>query len=103
MVEVTDQSILDILAERDRQLGEKGYTREQDKRRHIELANGAAARLAGPYNPFGRALYPWHPSTWKFQPDRQELVKGAALAIAALQAYDDRFPDHRARLEAVRK
>lgn len=80
----------DVLAERQRQVRDKGYDDLHDSQyiRH-ELEAAAACYLtpaAAPGRPSPH--WPWAPERWRPTTPRRRLVKGAALALAALERFD---------------
>ena len=84
---VYDRATLDVLDERDRQVVKWGT--ERDKHRHDELSFAAAAYSID----HNGGKTPWDVNVYSKGTKRDRLVKAAALAIAALQAWDAIHPD----------
>lgn len=86
------QGAADVLAERARQLGEKGYSVERDG----EYRDGELPMAAACYAVFGaggqmaRSVFSWPFKTEAFRPHdkRRAMVKAAALLLAAIEAGD---------------
>jgi hypothetical protein len=87
----------DIIAERERQIDEEGWTAEHDdEHTSEELARASACYALGTgrlYNHrgerLGRWLWPWDTKWWKPGPDRRrELVKAGALIVAEIERLD---------------
>lgn len=86
------QAVFDVLAERARQISEKGYSVEGD----AQYQNGELAQAAACYALYAsgrqapRSVFAWPFQTEAFRPHdkRRALVKGAALMLAALDALD---------------
>lgn len=86
------QGVADVLAERARQLGEKGYSVERDG----EYRDGELPMAAACYAVFGaggqmaRSVFSWPFKTEAFRPHdkRRAMVKAAALLLAAIEAGD---------------
>ncbi|MFH1806853.1 MAG: hypothetical protein ABID63_18385 [Pseudomonadota bacterium] len=92
-------AILDIQAERDRQITVEGWTAEHDDVfRAGQLACAAAAYSAHAAYPVGLAganlgnvhhvLWPWHKCWWKPTTPRRDLVKAGALIVAEIDRLD---------------
>jgi hypothetical protein len=84
------RAVNEVLAERERQVSEEGWTSEHD----AEHTNGALALAAANYAAGEPLYYPdgqgsW-PSGWTFKeaPRRRQLVKAAALILAELERID---------------
>jgi hypothetical protein len=102
-MEKLSKAIVDVLAERQRQIDIKGWTPEHDDEHgHGEMA-GAAACYAHHVN--ARAwvvgtthddyaqepspdLWPWSEDSWKPTTPRRDLVKAAALLLAEIERRD---------------
>lgn len=91
------KAILDIAAERQRQKDDEGWTEAHDDNyRHGELERAAACyavhEVVGatplPSRSFIRSLWPWDTSWWKPTTTRRNLVKAAALIVAAIERLD---------------
>lgn len=90
-----DQSfaVLSVLAERERQVQHKGYTRERD----ATYTNGQLTEAAMCYahassnTPRGKpaSAWPFAPEMWKPSERRRNLVKAAALFLAELDRLDN--------------
>lgn len=88
--------LLDIGAERRRQLQEEGWTEEHDD----EHAGGELAMAAGCYalhtavasirrTVTGIPLsWPWDPKWWKPTTSRRDLIKAGALIVAEIERLD---------------
>jgi hypothetical protein len=105
---------LDVLRERDRQMSAEGWSAKHDDRHaRGELAHAAACYIIGPPRVLaeggetttpprfrdawvGWLRWPWEGSWWKPRTIRQNLVRGAALALAEI----DRLDRQEARREA---
>jgi hypothetical protein len=84
----------DVLAERERQIDEEGWTPEHDD----QHTDGSIARAAGCYalhasglpEQHARHFWPWEWKWWKPSPQdaRRMLVKAAALIIAEIDRLD---------------
>lgn len=89
-------AMMEIAAERRRQVDVKGWTPEHDdQHRSGQLADAAAryAAAGGGTFPDERTafLWPWAASEWKPSPDpRRNLVKAAALMVAEIERLDRR-------------
>ena len=82
---------LDVAAERRRQVKEEGWTPEHDDKHNdpARLANAAACYATGAAPAFGTDHYwPWDWKWWKPTTQRRNLVKAAALIIAAIEQID---------------
>ena len=89
----------DVLAERRRQVEVEGFSVELDKGRGPQLALAAAAyalsacegsksiRLRGVAK-LVRRVWPWAPHVLKRKTSREDLVRSAALALAAVEQID---------------
>lgn len=89
---VTD-AVRDVLAERQRQITEEGFTPEHDDAYQAgDLSNAAACYLMtdpvmDPDRP-APVDWPWSATWWKPTSRRRNLVKGIALGIAELERLD---------------
>lgn len=98
------KSLMDVAVERSRQIKEEGFDTKHDAEHDPDelpraaasylLAAGGWARIVGE-----QKLWPWSRKWWKpaksegMLPDvRRCLIKGAALAIAALEKHDNENP-----------
>ena len=97
------QAVVDVLAERRRQIEVEGWTPEHDDA-HAEgdLAAAAAcyALASTQYGPTPASAYdrereryitetwPWAAAWWKPRGQRRDLVKAAALALAEIERID---------------
>jgi hypothetical protein len=95
------QAIEDIIAERERQIKEEGWSSEHDdKHKPGELALAGAAYagtahfhlLKGPglltWEERKPSFWPWHADWWKPTGFRRDLVKAAALILAEIERSD---------------
>lgn len=92
----------DVIAERQRQITDEGFTPEQDdKYDREELVSAAISyiRLATIWKDKDPDCYrkssapmswPWSPEWWKPTNPRRDMIKGIALLIAALERRDRR-------------
>ncbi|ECA0402321.1 hypothetical protein EIL26_10590 [Salmonella enterica subsp. enterica serovar Newport] len=90
----------DVIAERQRQITDEGFTPEQDdKYDREELVSAAISyiRLATIWKDKDPVSYrnccppmswPWSPEWWKPTNPRRDMIKGIALLIAALERRD---------------
>jgi hypothetical protein len=108
------QAMVDVMAERRRQVDEEGFTAERDdalyKKGELAAASicymlpavTALGLLGSGYNhdDLGQlvvdskpgAKWPWSKSWWKPKTIRTAMVKAAALLIAQIEQYDRRYP-----------
>ena len=100
---------LSVLAERDRQIHQEGWTPDHDDGLHGRgelaaaaacYAMNAAAILGTPPPRLGTigALWPWAPSWFKCTTPRRDMVKASALLLAAIELEDRREEVRRSRL-----
>lgn len=89
------QAVLDVLAERRRQVEAEGWTpSHDDEHEGCELAMAAAcyAGNAGGYSWIdgwpGENLWPWSSDHWKPSTARRDLVKAGALILAEIERLD---------------
>jgi len=98
------QAVLDVLAERRRQIEAEGWTPEHDDAQHTagELAGAAAcyarhvnARawvIDTPFDTYTTEVapneWPWEDWWWKPSTPRRDLVKAAALILAEIERLD---------------
>ena len=93
----TDRVLCEIARERDRQVGQEGWTEAHDD----SHAGGEMAQAAGCYAlnaglseaarmPLGYAPrdWPWDAKWWKPSTPRRDLVKAAALIVAEIERLD---------------
>jgi hypothetical protein len=84
------QALLDVAAERRRQIEVEGWTPEHDDEHNA----GELARAAACYAIFNTAPAPtmwprqWDTSWWKPKDDRSNLVRAAALLLAEIERLD---------------
>ncbi|WP_202863795.1 DUF3850 domain-containing protein [Burkholderia gladioli] len=79
----------DVLAERARQISVEGWTPEHDDQYvHQELERAAICYIVIGPNRMSPDDWPFHPKYWKPAEPRRELVKAAALLIAAIERLD---------------
>src|SRR4051812_32902213 len=88
---VDSQAVLDVIAERERQQTEEGWTTTHDDGH----PNGEMARAAGCYalHAHNQQLvpprkWPWSHRYWKPKGPRRDLVRSAALIIAEIERLD---------------
>lgn len=102
----TTQAVIDVLAERQRQIDAEGWTPEHDSQYSDGQLECAAACYAGhagecgwmaAHPAYGLHAYqsnfaphnwPWNGDWWKPSNPRRDLVKSAALALAAIERFD---------------
>lgn len=84
----------DVLAERQRQISQEGWTPEHDDT-HVdgELAQAAACYALPPevmrwLNLNDITLWPFSPDWWKPSDERQNLIKAGALILAEIERLD---------------
>ena len=86
------QAVLDVLAERRRQIEAEGWTPEHDDEHSAgEMAKAAAcyALVSAGFNPDATiTVWPWHRRWWKPSDKRCNLVKAAALILAEIERLD---------------
>ena len=86
------QAVLDVLAERRRQIEAEGWTPEHDDEHSVgELAKAAAcyALVSAGFNPDATiTVWPWHRLWWKPSDKRRNLVKAGALILAEIERLD---------------
>ena len=85
----------DVLAERRRQIEEKGWTPEHDDEHNCQELAMAAACYAGNAGGYvwadgwpGETVWPWDRSCWKPTTPRRDLVKAAAMILAEIERLD---------------
>lgn len=86
----------DVLAERQRQIQQEGWTEEHDdQHREGEMANAAATyamtpdrRSIGVGEDVLDYLWPWSADWWKPTDRRRDLVKAGALILAEIERLD---------------
>lgn len=81
----------DVVTERVRQIVKEGFSLERDDTYEVEtLARaGAAYALAQAHTCIdGFAVWPWPAAWWKPTTTRRNLVKAAALLLAAIERLD---------------
>jgi hypothetical protein len=86
----------DVLAERQRQITEEGWTPEHDDQQHRETVCGLAV-AAGCYAMFADSYpnaeqpppqWPWDAQWWKPKTYRRDLVRAAAMLVAEIERID---------------
>ena len=86
------QAVLDVAAERRRQIEAEGWTPEHDDEHSVgELAKAAAcyALVSAGFNPDATiTVWPWHRLWWKPSDKRRNLVKAGALILAEIERLD---------------
>lgn len=85
------QAARDVLAERQRQITEEGWTLgDDDLQIHGQIARAAAAYAlnAAGYPATSKDIWPWLDHWWKPGTPRRDLVKAAALIIAEIERLD---------------
>lgn len=92
-----ERVVAEILAERRRQIDEEGFNPKHDEAHgHHALAVAAGCyAMVGSRDPstsaslrFPPAPWPWEDSWWKPKDPRRDLVRAAALLIAAIEQLD---------------
>jgi hypothetical protein len=84
-----EQAILDITAERLRQIAFEGWTPEHDDAHGTgELADAAACYALGTERIQHFKLWPWSWEWWKPTDRRCDLVKAGALIVAEIERLD---------------
>ena len=83
------QAVLDVAAERRRQIEAEGWTPEHDDH-HLpnELSLAAASYVCADEGDAPPAIWPWDWSWWKPKDRRRNLVKAAALILAEIERLD---------------
>lgn len=88
------QAVLDVLAERRRQIEAEGWTPEHDDKHAEGLAAAAACYAAGSRRLMIEGdmadieVWPWDESWWKPTSRRRDLVKAGALILAEIERLD---------------
>ena len=88
------QAVLDVLAERRRQIEAEGWTPEHDDEHAEGLACAAACYAAGSRRLMMEGdmadieVWPWDESWWKPTTPRRDLVKAGALILAEIERLD---------------
>ena len=86
------QAVLDVAAERRRQIEAEGWTPEHDDEHSVgELAKAAACYVlvSAGFNPDATInVWPWHRLWWKPSDKRRNLVKAGALILAEIERLD---------------
>lgn len=88
----------DVLAERARQISAEGWTPEHDAGHgaaQLAAAAGCYALFTDSYPNAGEPPrpWPWEDEAWKPKDFRRDLVRSAALALAAIEANDSAVRD----------
>lgn len=81
----------DVLAERNRQVSEEGWTpAHDDAHNRRELAQAAACYAYGEQidTQTGCHLWPWSEHWWKPRSERENLVRAGALILAEIERLD---------------
>lgn len=89
MVALTDAA-RDVLAERQRQISEEGWTTDHDDHEHLpgELALAAASYVCADEDDPPPAIWPWDCGWWKPKDRRRNLVRAGALILAEIELTD---------------
>lgn len=83
------QAALDVLAERRGQVEREGWTSEHDDQHSVEeLQKAGVAYASIGVCALPSIFWPWGRDWWKPKGLRQNLVRGAALLIAAIERLD---------------
>jgi hypothetical protein len=90
------KAIEDVLAERQRQISEEGWTPEHDDAHEFgEMAVAAAAYAVKSTKDYGtypnlipEDIWPWDADWWKPKSPRRDLVRAAALIVAEIERLD---------------
>jgi hypothetical protein len=81
--------IEEIRAERERQMGQEGWTyRHDDRHNNREIAKAAACYAVG--NHVG---WPWSMRWWNPKTYRRNLIRAAALLVAEIERIDRKEPN----------
>lgn len=91
-----EQALLDILAERDRQVSAEGWSEDHDDEHgegQMALAAGcyalhAAGLRQGHPEPVPPQLWPWDACWWKPKDRRRDMVRAGALIVAEIERLD---------------
>ena len=86
-------AVRSVLVERQRQISVEGYDHSHDDQHavaHLAAAAGCYALFADSYPNTGEPppQWPWEAAAWKPKDFRRDLVRAAALALAAIDNYD---------------
>ncbi len=84
-------AILDVIAERQRQITAEGWTPEHDDKHSVgEMAMAASCYAIG--GQYGKGVipmgWPWYKKWWKPSSERRNLVKAGALILAEIERLD---------------
>ncbi|WP_347220307.1 hypothetical protein [Chryseobacterium sp.] len=86
---VLSRAVLDVLAERQRQISVEGWTPEHDDGHDTEeLAFAASCYATADEGEAPPAVWPWDWSWWKPKGRRRNLVKAGALILAEIDRLD---------------
>jgi hypothetical protein len=79
----------EIVAERERQIRDEGWTEEHDDDHDCgELADAAACYALGKPDEVIQKLWPWESQWWKPKDRRRDLVRAGALIVAEIERLD---------------
>ena len=85
------KALHDVLAERQRQIEDEGYTLEHDDEHDQlpgDMAFAAACYATAEAGEAPPAVWPWEWAAWKPKDRRRNLVKAAALLLAEIERLD---------------
>lgn len=87
-------SVLDEVAtERERQITREGFTVSHDDQHTVNELAHAGAAYAMADEPFpSEAVWPWDSAYWKPKDQRRNLIRAAALIVAAIERLDREPP-----------
>lgn len=85
--DVVAEAWRDVLAERQRQISEEGWTPEHDDA-HTKRELAAAATCYASVYPLAASYWPWDLEWWKPTDHRRNLVKAGALILAEIERLD---------------
>lgn len=90
LLQWSSQAVLDVAAERRRQIEAEGWTPEHDDEHGRGEMALAASCYAGPRPPEGMCPghWPWKAEWWKPKDRRSDLVRAAALLLAEIERLD---------------
>lgn len=92
-IEQTTKAVIDVLAERVRQIDNEGWTLGHDDHHGggvMAAAAGCYALFSDSYPNAGQPppMWPWEPKWWKPKDYRRDLVRAAALLMAEIERLD---------------
>lgn len=90
LLQWNSQAVMDVAAERRRQIEVEGWTPEHDDATHLpgELALAACCYCVADENEAPPAVWPWAPEWWKPKDRRRNMVRAAALLLAEIERHD---------------